>query len=173
MGALAAGGTRACAVRAAWGRLAKTSSTAKRYSRAARRGHSQPSFYNVASQPAVSYGVQATGVADSFVRAARAQACQALGGLPTGTCPASFLHLGPDERSSDPGLLLRAEVIDAWLRLWAGLSDSDRVSVRAVWQAITPEAKHKPWSRVHGPIDSAIATLRWAGWVPLGPDRWQ
>ena len=53
-------------------------------------------------------------------------------------------RLPPARTTQDIDLFLRAEVIDGWLQLWAGLTDTDRDAVRAVWRAITREAKPRP-----------------------------
>ena len=113
------------------------------------------------------------GVAETFVQAARRQACLSLGGLPKGACTAAVLHFGADGRPSDPAVRLRLEVINSWLQLWSPLSTFDRDATRSVWRAILCEPRPRPWSRARGPITAAIATLRWAGWVPLDPDRWR
>ena len=68
LGTPATGGRLAIAVNTAWARLSRASARAKRYGQVARR-RSVPSFFNLAIQPAIAYGSQATGVAESSAQA--------------------------------------------------------------------------------------------------------
>ena len=98
-------------------------------------------------------------------------------GRPPAACPRAPAprrppSLGVVVRSSDSALLLRREVVDSWLQLWAGLALTDRDAARDVWRAIASEVRPHEWGRFPGPAPDTLATLRRAGWAPTEPDRW-
>ena len=161
------------AARATWARLRKAKPRARRYGLAASKLAGSTRFYQQAINPAVSFGTEAFGVSEHFVRAARGLACHAAGLFLAGACTTACLALAPGGSRADPAVALRVGLIASWLRLWGSLEALDQASIQAVWRKIAGESPPRGCAQSREPISATIHALRWAGWRPLAAARWQ
>ena len=75
--------------------------------------------------------------------------------------------------SSDPALVLRLQLFDAWREAWLGFGEQERRLVALAWRAAMPVVARAQsagrWKTVQGTMTAVIATVLDMAWAPATP----
>ncbi len=119
------------------------------------------------------WGVEGRGLAPSTLRRLRAKVaamsmCHHPGGCSTTAIRLAFSDL------ADPLVGLRRQLLQEWVRLWrSGLVQ--RAAVERAWVKIYAglQAARSRWGKAKRPISAVICTLMDVGWRPWHPSSWE
>ena len=135
-------------------------------------GGNSAAYVRAAAIPAVTYGAEVMGVADSQLQNIRSAIARAAA-PPTGGKNAGFIFhaLEADGQTCDPAIVIHALAIGAWACAWWDNWIPQDALMHAYCAADTRIAAtcKSPWQTVTGPVAAVILTARRIGWEFSSP----
>ena len=130
-------------------------------------------------KPSQIFGHTAVGMSPTIVNKCKSNIAEATGMMGAGACATSVIRWAfrkgkYTNASADPRVCIPYDHIKAWMAMYSGMSNANKIIVTKNWHrkhARMKNAKSK-WQCVRGPMDATIATLMEAKWKPESPTCW-